>query len=158
MACEQQANDAGEVKVQEVQFEVVEDDVEPPPPHLLSQFKTLQDWLHNICEKDKPQKPIAKYKFGLFESPNDYTLVLVGENTYTEEKNRSVTRIEFAPANMYFKLPEMYYENLSRQQLLDKLASQLKEFANTKEFKTSFFTKANTVVFETNGQTIWSKQ
>ena len=158
MACGQQKNDPGKARVQEVQFEVVEDDVEPPPPHLTSRFKTWQDWLHNICDKDKPQKPIAKYKFGLFESSNDYTLVLVGVNTYVEGKNRSVTRIEFEPANMYFKLPETYYENLNREQLLDKLASQLKEFANTKKIKTSFFTKANIVVFETNGQTIWSKQ
>lgn len=158
MSCEQQTNDPGKVRAQEVQFEVVEDDVEPPPPHLTSGFKTLHDWLHNICDKDKPQKPIAKYKFGLFESPNNNTLVLVGVNTYAEGKNRSITRIEFEPANMYFKLPETDYGNLNREQLLDKLTSQLKDFANTKEFKASFFTKADVVVFETNGQTIWSKQ
>jgi hypothetical protein len=158
MECEQQTNDSGKVRVQEVQLEVVEDDVEPPPLHLTSRFKTLQDWLYNICDKDKPQKPIAKCKFGLFESPNNYTLVLFGVNTYDEGKNRSITRVEFEPANMYFKLPETYYENLNREQVLDKLTSQLKDFANTKKFKTSFFTKANIVVFETNGQTIWSKQ
>lgn len=88
---------------------------------------------------------------------NDYTLVLVGENTYDEEKNRSITRIEFEPTNMYFELPKTYYKNLKREQLLKKLTSQLKDFTSTEEFKNSFFTKANIVVFETNGQTIWSK-
>jgi hypothetical protein len=53
---------------------------------------------------------------------------------------------------MYFKLPKTYNENLNREQLLDKLTSQLKAFAKTERFKTSFFTNANVVVFETNGQ------
>jgi hypothetical protein len=150
--------DSGKVIVQHVQIEVVEDDIEPPPPQFISKFRTVQDWLLNICDNDKPEKPIAIYKLGLFESPNDYTLVLVGVNTYEDGRNRSVTRIEFEPTNMYLKLPEAYYENLNREQLLDKLTSQLKDFANTESFKTSFFSKANIVVFETNGQTIWSKQ
>jgi hypothetical protein len=152
---QQPRNNSGKVIVQEVRFEVVEDDIEPPPPHSVSKFRTLQDWLLNIC-KDKPQKSIAKYKLELFESLNDYKLVLVGLNTYEEGKNRSVTRIEFEPTNMYFKLPKTYYKNLSRGQLLDKLTLQLKEFTNTEDFKTSFFTKAKVIVFETNGQTIWS--
>lgn len=141
-----------------VQDEVIEDGIEPPPPHLTLQFKTLQDWLLNICGNDKPQKPIAKYKFGLFESPDDYTLYLVGVNSYEEGNYRSLTRIEFEPANMYFKLPENYFKNLNRDQLLDKLIGQLKDFTNTKNFKTSFFTKADVIVFETNGEIIWPKQ
>ncbi len=72
--------------VNKVKIEVVEDDVEPPPPHLTSRFKTLQDWLLTICDNNKPQKQITKYKFGLFESPTAYTLVLVGVNTMTKEK------------------------------------------------------------------------
>ena len=159
MSCTQQAkHDPGKLVVQDVQIEEVEDAMGPPPPHLTSRFKTLQDWLINICDKDKPQKPISKYTFGLFESANDYTLVLVGKNTYDESKNRSVTSIDFEPTNMYFKLPEAYYKSLNREQLLAKLTSQLRDFAKTEKFKTSFFTKASTVVFEANGQTIWSKQ
>ena len=58
---------------------------------------------------------------------------------------------------MYFKLPKTFYESIDRQHLLYKLTSQLKDFAKTEKFKTSFFTKVTVVVFETNGQTIWSK-
>lgn len=151
-------NESEKVILQHGSVEVVLEIVEPPPPNLISKFATLQDWLLNICEKETPQKLISKYTLGLFESPNDYTLDLVGVNTYDEYKNRSVTRIEFEPNNMYFKLPEAYYKNLSREQLLDKLTLELKDFANTERFKTSFFAKANVFVFETNGQTIWSKQ
>ena len=143
--------------VHDIKLEVVEDVIGPPPLHLTSKFNTLQDWLLNICDKDNPQKPIAKYRFGLFESPNDYTIFLIGVNTYDESQNRSVTRIEFESTNMYFKLPEIYFENLNREQLLVKLISQLIDFAKTEKFKTSFFTKADIVVFETNGKIIWSK-
>jgi hypothetical protein len=149
-------NDSGKVIMQHGSFEVVVDVIEPPPPYLVSKFKTLQDWLFNICDNDSPGKAIAEYKISLFESPNDYTLVLAGENTYNEGKYRSVTRIEFEPANMYFKLPENYFKNLNKQQLLDKLTSELKNFTATQKFKTSFFTKAKAIVFESTGQTIWS--
>lgn len=147
---QQNKNESGKVILQHGRFEVVEEVVEPPPPHLVSKFATMQDWLLNVCEKDTPQKPISKYGVGLFESPNDYTLFLVGLNSYDEDKNRSVTRIEFEPTNMYFKLPGAYYANLSREQLVDKLTSELKSFTITEEFKNSFFTKANIVVFEAN--------
>jgi hypothetical protein len=155
---QQNKNDSDKVIVQRGSFQVVLDVVEPPPPNLVSKFASLQEWLLNICEKDAPQKLISKYTVGLFESSNDYTLDLVGVNTYDEDKNRSATRIEFEPTNMYFKLPEAYYQNLSREQLLDKLTLELKDFANTERFKTSFIAKANVFVFESNGQTIWSKQ
>jgi hypothetical protein len=155
---QQTKNDSGKVIVKDVQLEtIIEDAIEPPPPQLTSRFETLQEWLLTICENDKPKKPITEFKFGLFESPNDLVLVLVGVNTYNEGKNRTVTRIEFEPSNMYFKLPENEYKHLNRDQLINKLMSQLKDFANTENFKSSFFTKANIVVFEINGQTIWSK-
>lgn len=154
---QQTKKDSGKTIVKDVQFTVTEDDVEPPPPNLTSRFKTLQDWLINICSGDKPKKSIIKYNFGLFESPNNNTLVLTGVNTYDEGNNGSITRIEFKPKEMYFTLPKTYYENLNREQLLEKLISELKNFSNTKEFKTSFFTRANVIVFDTTGQTIWSK-
>jgi hypothetical protein len=150
-------NDSGKVTVHEVLFEEIEEDVDPPPPHLTSKFRTLKDWLINICDNDKPQKPISTYKFGLFESANDYTLFLVGTNTYEEDQNRSVTRIEFQPTNMYYKLPQRSYKTLNRNQMIDKLSSQLKGFAKTEKFQASFFTQASTIIFTTNGQTIWSK-
>ncbi|MDB5230238.1 MAG: hypothetical protein JWN76_1043 [Chitinophagaceae bacterium] len=155
---QQPKNNPGKVIVERVHIEDIEEDIGPPPPHLNSNFKTLQDWLLSVCEQDKPHKPISQYKFRLFESPDDCTLVLVGENTYHEEKNRSITCIEFEPENRYFKLPKSYFENLNREQGLEKLTSQLTDFTNTEKFKNSFLSKANTMIFEANGQIIWSKQ
>jgi hypothetical protein len=149
-------NYSGKIIVEEVHLEDIEDDMQPPPTDLTSKFKTVHDWLRNVCQNDKPKKPIAKYKFGLFESANSYTVVLVGVNEY-KSKNTTTTRIQFQPKYMYFKLPEDVYKNLKRDQLIDKLSSELKTFASTPTFKSSFFTNANIVVFETNGQLIWSK-
>lgn len=155
---QQNKNDSEKIIVQHGSFEVVEDVEEPPPPNLVSKFATVKDWLLYVCEKDRPQKSISKYTVGLFESPNDYTLVLVGVNTYGEDKKRSVTRIEFEPTNMYFKLPGAFYQNLTREQLLDKITLELNDFAKTEKFKTSFFAKATLFVFQTNGQAIWSNE
>lgn len=136
-----------------------EDDIGPPPPNLKSEFKTLQDWLVSICNGEKPKKLISTYNIGLSESNNrDYTLDLTGRNAYNEGNNHSSKRIEFTPKHTFYKLPEAYYKSLSREQLIKKLITQLKDFTNTKDFKNSFFTKANAIVFDTNGQKIWSKQ
>ena len=132
--------------------------VEPPPPNFASKFRTLQDWLINICDENRPQKKISKYEFGLFESVANHIVFLVGVNTYEESDTPTSMRIDFEPKNMYFKLPESDFQHLNTSQLLHKLTSQLKEFANTENFKSSFFAEANIVVFETNGETIWSKQ
>ena len=141
--------------VQDVQEEEI---MEPPPPGLISKFTTVEDWLTAICENNKPKKAIAKYRIGLFESKNDYTIFLAGQNTYQVDKNRSSTRTEFEPKNMYFKLPDSYYKSLTREELLKKLTSDLKAFTNSAKFKHSFFTTANIIVFDTNGTTLWTRE
>jgi len=147
-----------ELKTTILQDILVEEIVEPPPPKLISKFITVEDWLTNICDNNKPKIRIAKYRFGLFESKNDYTLFLAGLNTYKVGKKRSSTQIEFEPKNMYFKLPEGYYKSLTREQLLKKLSSDLKAFTNSTKFKNSFFIDANIVAFDTNGTTLWTKE
>ena len=129
---------------------------EVDPPHITSHFKTPQDWLFHICDSRKPKKSIATYRIGLFESPDDYVIFLVGLNTHTKGKNSYITRIGFKPSNMYFQLPKSEYENLSREQLIDQLASQLKDFITTEKFKTSFLAKAESINTDFGGQ-IWSK-
>jgi hypothetical protein len=159
IACSQRTKtESGKVEVKEVtvQHYHVDDHVELPPPDLTSNFKTLEEWLLSICDDKKPNKSIANYKFGLFESPDDYTIFLVGINRYNKA-DTSYTRIEFEPSNMYFQLPNGEYKNLNREELLNRLIAQLKDFADTKKFKSSFLTEADKITFATNGQTIWSK-
>jgi len=134
----------------------VVDDVQPPPDELTPQFKSIKEWMFTICDGNKPETSIGRYEVGFFESPNDCTMFLVGLNKY-DSGDTSYTRIEFEPANMYFKLPNIEYKNVDREELIKKLATELKDFTNTTKFKSSFLANADNIVLVTNGQTIWSK-
>lgn len=137
-------------------FTVSEDHIEPPFTTIKSKFNTIQDWLADMCAHDQPEKSIAKYNFGLFESPDNYTLFLTGTNSYEEVDNKRIC-IEFQPENIYFPLPKVYHESLNREQLIEKLIADLDQFSKTTTFQTSFFTRANVVRFDTTGHIIWSK-
>lgn len=155
MACNPPTDDQHE-EIQTVHISnVTEDDAEPPPPGFTSKFNTVTEWLTNICEIDKPKKSISTYNFGLFETPGDYILFLVGKNQYEIGKDHSAIRIEFEPTNMYFLLPKEY-QALERQQVLDRLTAQLKAFINTAEFKHSFLSEAQTITTDFGG-VIWTK-
>ena len=154
---QQNVHDSSKTIITDINIEETVDDIEPPPLPLTARFKNLQDWLTNICDHDKPGKHISKLRFGLSESINSYTLFLVGVNHYQIDKTHGATRIEFEPVNMYFGIPPAYYKNLNREQVLAKLSRELKSFTSTKKFKNSFFTKADSVVFDPNSQTLWSK-
>lgn len=157
MSCSQESKtESGKVEIKEVTLYDIVDDVEPPPPNFTSNFKTLQDWLFTICDDEKPEKSILNYNFGLFESSDDNIIYLVGVNKY-DKGDTSHTRIEFEPSNMYFQLPNSEYQNLGRDQILNKLTAQLKAFTNTEKFQNSFLAKANAIILESSGQTIWSK-
>lgn len=135
-----------------------EDDMQLPPFELKSEFKTPDDWLNYICTHEKPGKQIEKFRFGLFESPDKYILCLDGINTIQKDNNNTVSNVEFQPKKMFFPVPENFYKDLSYDGVVNKLFAALKDFAQTKTFLQSFFTKANTVMFETTGQAIWTKE
>lgn len=64
-------------------------------------------------------------------------------------------RIDFEPSNMYFQLPKGEYENLDREQVMNKVKVQLKDFTNTEKFKTSFFAQAKSITVNSKDE-IWS--
>jgi len=135
------------------------------PMTVKSKFKTIQDWLIDVCNSNKPEKPIEEYKFNYYsDGLGNYTLFLKGVNRYEEsykEKDDYYTttneRIEFMPSNKYFKLPKGEYKKLDRTQINEKLTSQLKDFFSTEVFKTSFMANANAITTTYDGETIWSK-
>jgi hypothetical protein len=146
------------IEVRSVDVGTVEiDDVGPPPPDFTNSYETLQEWLFSICDKEQPQKSIETYSFGLFEGQEEYTVSLVGTNKYQEDKNRLVINIDFDPEDVYFNLPDKEFKSLKREQVLERLTAQLKEFTKTNKFLHSFLAKAHVITTEWNGETIWSK-
>ena len=121
----------------------------------ISNLATIADWLNDICNSQKPEKEIDTYEFWLFEEPNNYALCIVGVNSYPW-KDSNATKIDFRPTNMYFKLSPKEYSGLNQRDIREKIYLQLKEFANTKEFKKSFLSKANLITAQFGGD-IWSK-
>lgn len=156
MAQDQEHKKEETENVQRGSFVFIEEDIDSPPSYLKSNFISLEEWLCSICDEDFPQKPIDEYRIGLFESVQSYTLTLVGFNSYEKNKYTTVNLVEFEPTNMYFPLPENYFRNSSREQLLEKLIGELKGFTSTEKFKASFLSKGNVGVFETTGEIIWS--
>lgn len=123
------------------------EDVMPPPPNLIARFKTLDDWLEKICETENPETTIVKFHFGLFEAPGNYTIFLVGVGSPDDH-------IDFEPSNMYFPLPKSEFKDRTREQVLGRITSLIKNFTTPETFKTSFLTKADSITTDFSG-TIW---
>jgi hypothetical protein len=92
-----------------------------------------------------------------FESPDDYAVFLIGRNTYDKDHYHSVNIIDLEPADLYFQLSKSEFEYRTAEQVKERLITQLKDFTMPDKFRKSFFTKANTVITEFNGEKIGSK-
>ena len=131
------------------------DEPEPPPRGLTSNFKTVEEWLSNVCDENRPIKPNDAFRVGLFESADDYIVFIVGLNTHGP-KEHLITDIDFEPSNMYFRLPENEYQNLTRQELLNKLGAQLFDFIKTDKFRNSFLAEAKSITADFMHE-LWTK-
>ena len=78
-------------------------------------------------------------------------------NTTEKDKNHSITRIEFEPANTYFPLPKSEHEGLSGEEVIEKITNHLNDFLKTDGFKSSFLTKAQSITTDFAGE-IWSNK
>jgi hypothetical protein len=149
--CHQNQNMKKKLLAQEIKIADTVDDIEPPPPKLQQSFKNLQDWLTSICDYERPSRPIAFYATGLFESPDECVIFLLGMNKYGNHE-----KVDFKPKNMYYLIPKVEYKDLDRAQLDEKLIGQLRNFTQTSNFTNSYLAQADCILFR--GKTvIWSK-
>ena len=129
---------------------------EPPLSPSGTRFQNIHDWLANICDTEKPKKPIETYNIGLIESPGDYILTLTGTNTYEISPSETEIRTDFQPREMYFFVSWMDHKHLQRNELLESLSAQIKTFLRTEKFKGSFHSQAKSIILDWEGE-IWSK-
>jgi hypothetical protein len=155
MDCNHEKNtDKPEFKTKTVVLIDEREDVSEPKD-LKSYFRSLNEWLLNACDNEHPRVGVEKFKFGLFESPNEYIMFFVGFKTENKQDSL-ITHIVFKPTNMYYRLQKNEYENLSPEELREKIKSELKNFTNTEKFKSSFFAKAKSIELEYDEEKIWS--
>ncbi len=128
----------------------------PPPPGFTSPFKTLQEWLFDICDNNhSPREIISEYVFGLYESPEDNMICLIGYNTYRNiDTGFSLRRIAFKPSNAFFDLPKDKYGNLSGEMLKKRILKELIEITRTTTFQNSFLSKGVPIT-TSFGEEIW---
>lgn len=128
----------------------------PPPPGFTSPFKTLQEWLFNICDSNKPLESISEYNFGLYLSPGANMICLVGYNTDMKQ-GFPARRIAFQPSHTFFVLPHGEYGNLSQELVRKRIFKELTEFTKTTKFKNSFLSKGDSITTDLDGE-IWQRQ
>ncbi|MBE7169014.1 MAG: hypothetical protein INR73_00395 [Williamsia sp.] len=145
-------NDETERRVETVQYRTQHPI--PPSSRVVTPFKSIQEWLQFLCEHEHHSEPVSEYMIAFSEPPR-VLAYLVGRN-HGIEQGVPVTRIVFQPKQyMWFKLPTKKYGGLTRQQLVEKIHSELKEFFTTEQFKKSFLARGYNI--STNFQEdIWS--
>jgi hypothetical protein len=126
-------------EVTHIHTEQVVDELEPPPPGLASDFKTIQEWLFHVVDTEKPDTSIILYKLGLFETEKDYVLVLTGSKHSADSDSLT---IDFQPSTMYYPLADSAYRRLSREQVIRKISTEIEGVKKTTKFNQSFFAKA----------------
>jgi len=102
-------------RVEYFSFSVEEETVEPPFTDFISKYDSLEKWLTAICNEEKPVQTDLDFVFGLFESDIDFTVYLTGNKEYQKSQYESIIKIEFKPKDMYFNLPKIDYDGLTRE-------------------------------------------
>jgi hypothetical protein len=132
-----------------------EEEIDPPPPYVKSEFESVSAWLESICISETINSSGLDYKFGIFESSGKYTLFLVGMKEVLGEGDNVSIEIAHEPIHMYFPLPDDQYATLKRQQVYDRITRLLEEFFVSKSFGNCFLKDAHTITAEWKGL-IWS--
>jgi hypothetical protein len=153
-ACHQQPK----ITVENVTIESIDSNAErnyqppPPPPPLPEKqsppnpsFKSLNDWITNICLTENPDKNIIAYNFGLFETEEGYTIYLMGSETYDKKNDDWATSTDFSPEYDTYLLPSKEYKNLEWDKTLKKITKKLKLFTKSPTFNKSFLAKAKAI-------------
>jgi hypothetical protein len=146
-----------DIKVGHVVLRHQRDVFAPPPPGkaIHSPFETIHDWLCAICDAEPPAGPISIYSFGVFESPDEWLLFVVGENKTQQDQYTSATHIDFKPSYMYFLLPAAQHLGKPGNEVRARLRRELETFTRTEKFQSSFLATADRA--EWNGEGFWHR-
>jgi hypothetical protein len=106
--------------------------------------RSIQTWLTNICLNEHPDESIIAYNIGIFQTPEGFSLYMIGSQNFDANDSDWATEIEFEPEEKYFVLSDDF-SNLDWDQVQYKSIHAIQEFMKMDVFKTSFLAKAKAI-------------
>ena len=116
----------------------------PPSFHVVTPFNSLEEWLTFLCEHENLSKPLSEYVIEFSEPP--HVLVSLAGYHHDIEQGVPISKIVFQPKQYpWFELTMEKYVGLSRQEFIQAIHSELREFFKTEQFKRSFLARGFTI-------------
>jgi hypothetical protein len=105
---------------------------------------SIENWLTSLLQSEAPDDDIIAYYFGIFETPEGYSIYLTGSAEYDADDDDWATNTDFEPEDNYCTLPEAYKE-MDWEEVQDKIVTLLKDFTATAAFNHSYLAKARAI-------------
>lgn len=105
----------------------------------------FNNWMTRLNKLEKPNRSISAFNFGLFETPDRYTLYLIGANHFDEEDEDWATEIDFEPQEKYLAIDSEETNGLEWNQVLDKVTTTVTKYIHSPDFKESILNKAHAI-------------
>lgn len=110
----------------------------------LPTFQSVNNWLSAVCNSKKPTKAIETYHIYFLEEDSEIVLLIVGLN-FSQKNDVVKTRIDFYPENSSYSIPFNTFKDLTHEELLRYLCTQIKEFTKSEKFINSFLSEAKSL-------------
>ena len=112
-------------------------------------YLEFRDWLNRINQSEVIPADLSAFNFGLFQTPNGYSIYLIGSTIFTEDNDDWAGEEDFAPREKYFELPSNFKDK-NWKELEDFVKELVIDFINSEDFQKTFLarTVAITVGFD----------
>jgi hypothetical protein len=107
--------------------------------------KEFNDWMTRLNKNENLDKSILAFNFGLFETPEGYTIYLIGAKKYDEGDEDWATEVDFEPDEKYLAINPQETKGLEWNQVLDKAVDVVTKYVQSNDFKGSILKDAKAV-------------
>ncbi len=99
----------------------------------------LIEWLKRISGSEMPPSNVIAYNIGIFETPDGYSVYLIGSDNYTPDDSDWACDEVFSPKERYFAIPN---EDRDWEKILSEVVTAIKIFVESPDVKTSYLSQA----------------
>lgn len=144
-----------QIIVSDVSMETIKEDsgfIEPPPPppaslHLSGSL-TLQECLLQISNNEHPEPSDTVFHLGLYQIDNQYVVFFIDSKRYQQDIQDRMRKKTSQYLDKYYPLKNTEFTDLSWEQVLNKIKTELTRFSATKFFKNSSLAKAGSITIQ----------